>query len=235
MNKLIAIDLDSTLAKINNPIASKTIGLLKKLITKGYHIMIISGKPTIYLSGVFRNYQLKNIYLSGENGLEIHYGTTLPPDRYHTFIQNDDKVILELNKLKNQILKLNGNYFFQNNQYSITPFFNDLNSKMKLFNFACDIQTSLKYTSIYGHTDSIDFTPKHINKGNSLAYLLNELNIDPKDAYAIGDNQNDIPMFKIVKNSILITNNINNKLDYQTTFVYNNIYNALSAILQGEI
>ncbi|MGL5151251.1 MAG: HAD family hydrolase [Clostridium sp.] len=44
------------------------------------------------------------------------------------------------------------------------------------------------------------------SKGISVSYLLDMLNISPDEAMAIGDNYNDISMFKVVKYSIAMDN-----------------------------
>ena len=69
MIKLVAFDVDGTLADLNEPILRENVLLLRKIFDKGIRIMILSGKPTSYLAGLTRMIGRKDIIISGENGV----------------------------------------------------------------------------------------------------------------------------------------------------------------------
>ena len=49
---------------------------------------------------------------------------------------------------------------------------------------------------------------KGIDKGTGLLKALKILNVELEDTIAIGDSETDVPMFKVVKNSIAVENSI---------------------------
>lgn len=59
--------------------------------------------------------------------------------------------------------------------------------------------------SIFGD-ESGELSMHNIDKESSINKLLNHLNISPKDAYAYGDGNNDIAMFKSVGHGIAVGN-----------------------------
>lgn len=50
----------------------------------------------------------------------------------------------------------------------------------------------------------IELAPRQINKGNSLKYLINQINFNPENVYVAGDSGNDISMFKAFQNSFVM-------------------------------
>ena len=58
MFKLIAFDLDNTLAAVGKPVTPGDLALLRQLEDGGARIAICSGKPTYYLCGFARQLQL---------------------------------------------------------------------------------------------------------------------------------------------------------------------------------
>jgi hypothetical protein len=51
---------------------------------------------------------------------------------------------------------------------------------------------------------------KGVDKGSGFLEALKILDVDLNDAIVIGDSDTDIPLFKIVKNSIAVTNSTEN-------------------------
>ncbi len=48
----------------------------------------------------------------------------------------------------------------------------------------------------------LDFLPPNTNKGEAVNHLMNELNLSPDEILVFGDNDNDIEMLKLTKNSV---------------------------------
>lgn len=204
--RLIAFDLDNTLARPNRQISRENADLLKKIAKQDVQIVILSGKPSSYLLGLGRQLGILNIILSGENGTDIYFGNSLPPTNY---IEHDVSVqaILELEGIKRELNDLGYDYFYQPNKFSLTPFFklNDKDAKKALFDYARYMKHKVENIDIYIHGDCVDFTPSTINKGNSLQAIINYLNSDlskdnkiqHEEIIVVGDSSNDEPMFKL--------------------------------------
>ena len=72
----------------------------------------------------------------------------------------------------------------------------------------------------------LEVVPPTVDKGNTLALLIEELKLSTEEVVAIGDGVNDIPMIKYCKYSIGIA-----PLDTSlTTWHYDDIFNALDFI-----
>ncbi|MGM0435549.1 MAG: Cof-type HAD-IIB family hydrolase [Bacillota bacterium] len=54
--------------------------------------------------------------------------------------------------------------------------------------------------------DGFDIIHKDTHKGSGVMRVLKALAFAPEDAYAFGDADNDIPMFKVIKNSVAMGN-----------------------------
>lgn len=59
---------------------------------------------------------------------------------------------------------------------------------------------------VISHEYNFELTNKNVSKGNSLEYLANYLGISLTDVAAIGDNYNDVSMFKKAKISVAMGN-----------------------------
>jgi len=224
MTKLLVFDVDGTLAQLNENIKRENVLVLRELIDKGISVMLISGKPTAYLAGLSRQIGRKNIIISGENGMDIHYDIEFPSSKFKQFdITLKQKEVL--NEIKEELSKM-GNYFFQPNRVSVTPFFLDKKSKEKLNEYAEVIKSTYDIIGVYFHSDCVDFTPKGVSKGNAVMSVVNELKLDMDEFITIGDGENDIPMFEVSKNVIIV----GNKVTHKGAKVFNETEEALQYI-----
>ena len=109
--RLVALDLDDTLAPIAKPASEKAVSLLKDLLSRGDAIALCSGKPLYYLTGFARQLGLEDIYLIGENGATLQHGVALPPvERY---VLTKEKEAIRLLKKRQEELEslIPGLYF----------------------------------------------------------------------------------------------------------------------------
>lgn len=199
MVKLLAFDIDNTLASINEPILPKTVSRLKELEESGIKIAFVSGKPAIYLSGLARQTGLKDPIIIGENGLNIYYGCAVPPLK---IIDADvDRETHEiLHSIKNDIIRrLGDKIWFQPNAVSVTAFpmaWEDMYLLKEMMAELFQNETVAEKLVYYTHLDSIDIAPKKVNKGSALSKLLEIEGWGKQDVIAVGDGENDIPMFE---------------------------------------
>ncbi len=59
---------------------------------------------------------------------------------------------------------------------------------------------------VFQYPDFLEMSSIHTSKGNAVVNVCKELDIDMKDVVCIGDNYNDIPMFKVAGLSVAMGN-----------------------------
>lgn len=195
MYKLIAFDLDNTLAGVGRAIAAKDLDLLKHLERSGVRIAICSGKPTYYLCGFARQLALERPILVGENGAVIQFGVALPPKQYYVLPysqQAKESIRLLHATMVQRLPKL----WFQPNVTALTPFPTSEAEFSAIDGCIRDLGGQLQDVTIYRHFDSFDIMPNGITKGSGLDHLSRLLNISPQEIVAVGDGVNDYPMFE---------------------------------------
>ena len=195
MFKLIAFDLDNTLAGVGKPVTDGDVERLKQLEASGVRIAICSGKPTYYLCGFARQLGLKAPILVGENGGVIQFGVDLPPKRYYT-LPCSDGAARSIELLRTAIVERLPAMWFQPNIIALTPFPTCQGDFDAIEDAIASLEGELQDVTIYRHFDSYDVIPDNISKGSGLAYLAQLLGITAADIAAVGDGVNDYPMFE---------------------------------------
>ena len=196
MHKLLAFDLDGTLAAVGKGMSMADSIKLIRLEEAGYTIVICSGKPTYYLCGFARQLGLKNPILVGENGAVFQFGIDLPPKWYEVYPYSGEAK-KQRNQLKEFIDKKFGTkIWYQPNEVALSPFPKDEETFEQLQELINENKEQLSELLIYRHIDCFDLLPKNINKYNGLKYLVKLLGLSSKDTAAIGDGVNDMPMFE---------------------------------------
>lgn len=199
MIKLLAFDIDNTLADLNRPILPETIQSLKNFEKKGIKIAFVSGKPAIYISGMVRQLGLDQPIIIGENGLTIFYGSQVPP-------MSSIEAVIDV-PMQEQLFGIRRNIFeelgdavwFQPNAVCVTAFPKrpETMPKLRALVEKLFLQNELEDMLVfYQHVDSIDIAPKQVNKGNAMKVLLNKEGWKKEEVIAIGDGENDVPMFE---------------------------------------
>jgi len=201
MIKLIAFDLDGTLAPLGKGIADENVKLLKEIEGKGVRVAVCSGKPTYYLCGLMRQVGLEKPILIGENGAVIQFGVDLPPQDFYV-LPYSDEARASLYYLKKCIDGVLADVWYQPNLTELTPFpkrAEDLDVIEKC------IETNRHYIkdlNIYRFSDCFDIVPDGLNKSVGLQYLCNLLGVSPAETVAVGDGVNDYPMFEFAGYSV---------------------------------
>ena len=223
--KCIAFDLDSTLCEIGKEILPDTVEMLKAIEDKGNRICICSGKPTYYLVGMFRQVGLKAPIFIGENGGVIQFGVELPPSKYYvtTALKN---VVSRLKELRFELEESFGDaIWFQPNEIELTAFPRD----EKIFDqIGAFIENKgINDIIVYRQVDCFDIIPKDVCKRGGLEYLGRLLGLDATDFIAVGDGENDYPMFDYAGLSL----GINVKDEDKVTKNFKTIESALDYLI----
>ena len=195
MIKLIVFDLDNTLAKPGKGIASADIAKLKKIEERGIKIAIASGKTVDYLNGFMRQVGLKNPILLGENGAMMQVGIEWPP-QIQEVLPYSDQAKEALAFLKAEIDAKIPGIWYQPNQVAVSPF----PKCEEEFDIIADIlkgnEERLEDIIVFRHADCYDLVPKGIDKKAGVKFLAEKLGIKATEIIAVGDGENDYPMFE---------------------------------------
>lgn len=225
--RLIIFDVDNTLAEPNKPIDNIIINKIKQIEASGTKIALISGKPSVYLCGFARQIGLQTPIICGENGAFINYSSNFPPEK--EYINNPGKKEAELlEELKSVIInEFRKNAWIQPNRVNLTIFPKTIKTKNDLSELLATFSTKpfFKKLRIYEHSDSIEIVSSKINKGRALRKIKSLEKLKKEEVIAVGNGENDIPMFKEAGISIGIN-------FHDTTYTFPNINNALAYIIE---
>lgn len=202
--KLLALDLDGTLADVNQPINKTTLDLLEKITRHGVHVAILSGKPTAYLAGLGRQLGIENLILSGENGAEVQFGLTYPPKAFYSLSEKP----VNHTELLTYLHQYHANSFWlQPNQVNFSVFAKPdvLAAIHPVFKHYSQQQ---EYYTVYLHSDCVELVDSHVSKGTALQFIINKLNITATEVCAIGDGENDIALLTSAEFRIAIRNTL---------------------------
>ncbi len=227
MHKLLVFDLDGTLAPIGKGALPETVDKLKALEARGYRIAVCSGKPTYYLCGILRQWELKEPVMIGENGAVFQFGVDLPPKRFEIFPYGE-KAKEQMELLRKRIFCGNvGALWYQPNEVALTPFPYERDSFERIQAILDAHPEDLTELAVYPQVDCFDILPRSISKAEGVAYLASLLGLTQRDVLAVGDGVNDIPMLTYADLSI----GIGKAVGEVATICFDTIGDALDYIL----
>lgn len=201
MIKLIAFDLDLTLAPEAGPTAQKDAERIKKLSENGVRIAVCSGKPTCYLCGFLRQFGIKNPIMVGENGCTVQFGLDLPP-KYYSEVMVSSEAQDSIKLLKKFIIGKYPDMWFQPNVTALTHFPTTAEQFDEINSFIDENTDRLRGIKVYRHYDSFDIIPNGISKRTGLEEVCRNLGITGENVIAVGDGINDYPMFDFAKYAV---------------------------------
>ncbi|TFG05969.1 MAG: HAD family hydrolase [Promethearchaeota archaeon] len=196
MIRLVAMDLDGTLAEFNKPILPETLAFLKELQANEITLVITSGKEIGHVTGVVRQSGLTDIILVAENGAFINFGHQYPPSRT-IMLDMTTAAAEELKRVRDVFLtQFGAKIWIQPNQSSFTIFRTEVETQ-KIYDFCDQVfkELEIKHLKNFKTEGAIDILPRNIDKGVAIKLIQNELNLNIEETAVIGDGKNDIPMF----------------------------------------
>lgn len=212
MIKLIAFDLDNTLAELGKGMTDEDLLLLRGLEKQGVTIAICSGKPTYYLCGFMRQVGLERPVLLGENGAVLQLGVDLPPKKF-CILPYSKEAQNTLSFLKDKIAELLPDIWFQPNLVGVTPFPTTEEEFRIIEKCLEEEKGKIRDIEVYRHSDSFDLVPAGINKKRGMQALGELLDIKPEETIAVGDGVNDYPMFEYAGFSVGVNVHDDTKVD----------------------
>ena len=193
--RLIVFDLDGTLAPPDGGLTQETVGMLRELAARGVRIAVASGKPAFYLAGFFRMAELYDVILIGENGLETLFGIDLPPKKRTTFPLAPE-VRAALTRVRAEIdAALGDAVYYQPNTVAVTPcpLAPDGMDKVAAI---LDEGNYRALLDVYRFGFCFDILPRGASKAEGIRALGEELGIPAAETVAVGNEENDYPMFE---------------------------------------
>ena len=199
--KIFAVDIDGTITL--NGMGTIHLGALSKLRAlkeEGDFIIPVTGRSSVegYLLSIFGGLTHMAV---GENGGCITFGDKIQ----HKMLGNKGECIHALATIQT---KLDGEIkekpvFPRMTEVVLERTF-DIEKARKIINDE-NLNVVLTDSGYAFHINS-----KGVDKGSGFLEALKILDADLNDAIVIGDSDTDIPLFKIVKNSIAVTNSTEN-------------------------
>lgn len=216
--KIAFFDIDGTLTNSKQELTKNVINSLRYLKNKGIILVLTSGRWDSYIL----NYNKDNLfdYIIANNGAEI-YDINSNKVLYEEFMDKIDINIIDSYCNENNIEMINNTYFNRSNNIidniyqsviicksiqevdDLKQYVNELNNTyISYISFAY-------YKKITKNSYTININNKITNKGKSVKYMLDYLNIDKENSICFGDNINDLDMFNNVGIKVCMDNGSN--------------------------
>ena len=197
--KVLAVDIDGTITL--NGWGTIHLGALKKLRQlndNGHKIILVTGRSSVegYLLSVFGG--LTHLAV-GENGGCITYDDLMK----HKTIGNKAQCIQALAFLQNRVdgdIK-EKQVFPRMTEVVLERTFDILKAQKVLDDEGLDV-------SLFDSGYAFHINSNRVDKGTGFLEALKMLDCKIDDTIAIGDSETDIPLFKVVPNSIAVHNSI---------------------------
>lgn len=203
MIKLLAFDIDGTLAKTEEAIHPHISAKLRDLEDSKLQIVLISGRTASYLAGLARGMGLKRPLVAGENGGVVFNPLNLWEQKLDVI---PEEVIQEM---KAVLLRKFKDIWFQPNQTMLTAAPKDLSRIDELYEVVLSLEPVSRYDfKLHKYYDAVEVLPKKNSKGKALAVIKRYLGLKTEEVIAIGNTIVDIPMKPEAKEFLFIGDSI---------------------------
>lgn len=201
--KLVALDVDGTIAKPGKPVKREIAEKLQNLEDRGVKIVLASGKSSTYLSGLARGMGIKNPLLIGENGCVI-----FDPAEIKEFRLAERPV--EISTIESEVIsRFADSIWLQPTQVELTIFPKVRKALPELISCVREsVKPFSKKVVMFEHEDAIDIMPSGIDKGKALAKISRLYGIKSENVVVVGDSNSDIPMFREATSFLIVGNKI---------------------------
>ena len=199
--KTFAIDIDGTIT-LNGmgQIHLEALSRLRSLKEEGHNVILVTGRSSVegYLLSIFGGLTHMAV---GENGGCISFGDEIQ----HKLLGNKGECIHALATIQ---AKLNAEVkekpvFPRMTEVVLERTF-DIEKAQKVID-ENNLNVVLTDSGYAYHINS-----KGVDKGSGFLEVVKMLDVDVNDTIAIGDSDTDVPLFKVVKNNIAVSNSTEN-------------------------
>tara|TARA_B100000678_G_scaffold243152_1_gene214661 strand:+ start:392 stop:1102 length:711 start_codon:yes stop_codon:yes gene_type:complete len=199
--KTFAIDIDGTITL--NGMGTIHLGALSRLRSlndEGHNVVLVTGRSSVegYLLSIFGG--LTRVAV-GENGGCITFGDKIQ----HKLLGNKGECIHALATIQSRIdVEIKEKPVFPRMTEVVLERTFEIEKAQKIVDGA-NLNVVLTDSGYAYHINS-----KGVDKGSGFLEAIKILGANLNDAIAIGDSETDVPLFKIVKNSIAVSNSTEN-------------------------
>ena len=199
--KTFAIDIDGTIT-LNGmgTIHLEALSRLRSLKDEGHNVVLVTGRSSVegYLLSIFGG--LTHLAV-GENGGCITFGDKIQ----HKMLGNKGECIHALATIQSRIdIEIKEKPVFPRMTEVVLERTFEIDKAQKIIDIE-NLNVVLTDSGYAYHINS-----KSVNKGSGFLEAIKILDVDLNDVIAIGDSETDIPLFKIVENSIAVSNSTEN-------------------------
>jgi phosphoglycolate phosphatase (TIGR01487 family) len=199
--KTFAIDIDGTIT-LNGmgTINLETLSRLRSLKNEGHNVIPVTGRSSVegYMLSIFGGLTHMAV---GENGGCITYGDKIQ----HKLLGNKGECIHALATIQSRMdIEIKEKSVLPRMTEVVLERTFDIGKAQKIVDIE-NLNVVLTDSGYAYHINS-----KGINKGSGFLEAIKMFDVDLNDVIAIGDSETDIPLFKIVENSIAVSNSNEN-------------------------
>ena len=199
--KTFAVDIDGTIT-LNGmgAIHLETLSKLRSLKDEGHNVILVTGRSSVegYLLSVFGG--LTHLAV-GENGGCITFGDKIQ----HKLLGNKGECVHALATIQTRLdAEIKEKPVFPRMTEVVLERTFEIEQARKIID-EDNLNDTLTDSGYAYHINS-----KGIDKGSGFLEALKMLEVDMNDAIAIGDSETDVPLFKVIKNNIAVSNSTEN-------------------------
>lgn len=232
MKYVIFIDIDGTLLDDKNSISNRTKNIIRNVVEIGHKIVLCTGRTRIYAEKISKEIGASS-YIISSNGAEIYdyennkviYLSAIPNNVISDIVEKVNNMHTKLTIAVDNIEYIIGNkynYFQKKIPLNYVDFFN--NHFVKQAMIIAEEEKLINFRKIITLYDNVEITNKNsicesqgtwfsvvkkgTSKGESIKYFCDHFNISSDNVISIGNDYNDISMFKESKISIAVSNAI---------------------------
>ena len=199
--KTFAVDIDGTITlNGKGSIHLEALARLRSLKDEGHNVILVTGRSSVegYLLSIFGGLTHMAV---GENGGCITYGDKIQ----HKLLGNKGECIHALATIQSRLdIEIKEKPVFPRMTEVVLERTFQIEEAQKIVDRE-NLNVILSDSGYGYHINS-----KGVNKGSGFLEAIKILDVDLNDVIAIGDSETDIPLFKIVENSIAVSNSTEN-------------------------
>ena len=199
--KTFAVDIDGTITlNGKGSIHLEALARLRSLKDEGHNVILVTGRSSVegYLLSIFGGLTHMAV---GENGGCITYGDKIQ----HKMLGNKGECVHALATIQSRLdIEIKEKPVFPRMTEVVLERTFQIEEAKKIVDRE-NLNVILSDSGYGYHINS-----KGVNKGSGFLEAIKILDVDLNDVIAIGDSETDVPLFKIVENSIAVSNSTEN-------------------------
>ena len=199
--KTFAVDIDGTITlNGKGSIHLEALARLRSLKDEGHNVILVTGRSSVegYLLSIFGGLTHMAV---GENGGCITYGDKIQ----HKMLGNKGECVHALATIQSRLdIEIKEKSVFPRMTEVVLERTFQIEEAQKIVDRE-NLNVILSDSGYGYHINS-----KGVNKGSGFLEAIKILDVDLNDVIAIGDSETDVPLFKIVENSIAVSNSTEN-------------------------